>query len=260
MGLPTDSCAAQARDFADAWGVTAEQHSATPRNRRRRDYEAYREPLLLEQVDEVRDEVCDGIVDDNVTVEVAHLVAAWGRRQVAVEAGRERAEIADVAKGEVSADVEDGAADAVDVGQVAEIVAAEVVAVILAEVVRWAILWRASPLRRAGVAGAGAIAGAGTWRLRARRLDLRAAVAGAGTWRLWARRLDLGADGVAVAVSVSVARGGSLRRSWASGRVLRRARTVLRAGGECDGNGAEKEGGQYGDSELHVAPAVHGQK
>lgn len=52
-----------------------------------RGYKAYGESGLLEQVDEVGDEVGDGVVDDDIAVEVTHLVAGWGRRQVAVEAG-----------------------------------------------------------------------------------------------------------------------------------------------------------------------------
>jgi hypothetical protein len=67
---------------------------------------ACQQPGLLQQIDQVGDEVGDGVIDHNVTVVVSHLVARrwWG--QIAVDIRRQGMQIADIRVGVIAADCE----------------------------------------------------------------------------------------------------------------------------------------------------------
>jgi hypothetical protein len=77
----------------------------------------------LQEVDDIGNEVGDGIVDDHVSVVVAHRVSGGRRRKVAVDIGRERRDVGDVGVGEESADDEPWPVEAIDGAQTAEVIA-----------------------------------------------------------------------------------------------------------------------------------------
>lgn len=230
---------------------------------------AHRVMLLLQEVDDVGDEVGEWVVDDDVSVEVADLVAGWWWWEIAVDVGRDGAEIADIAEGEVAARDEAGATGAIDGTEMIAVIPAEIVAVVGPELVGRAVLRRASPLR-------GTIAGTSGW----------TAVAGVGTGWLWPspwagtgglglswagpgglRPICAGVGAASLRAVISAGGAGAIVATGGSGAawpVVAGATGlawILRAGLrglEAKGWRGNQEGGEEGAEELAEGPIEHG--
>jgi hypothetical protein len=108
-------------------------------------------PSLLHQVDEVGDEVREGVIDDDVAVVITHLVAEGCRRQVAVDIRRNRLQVSDIGVGVVAADGKDRATRTVDGAHARGVIAAQAVAVTGTERIGRPGMWWTAPLRRTRV-------------------------------------------------------------------------------------------------------------